>query len=156
MEDKNKALEEAVNSRLFELEQKYQAEQKEKKILLQEKQLEAQKKWIISLVVAGAFILLLLTLLIVWNKNRSILKEQKLMENFTSQLLTKTEDERKRIASDLHDSVSNELVNLRYELENHSFLFKDKIDTILSEVRNISRNLSPTLFDKLGLQQSVE
>lgn len=156
MEDKNKALEEAVNSRLFELEQKYQAEQKEKKILLQDKQLEAQKKWIVSLVVAVVFIFLLLTLLIVWNKNRSILREQKLTENFTSQLLTKTEDERKRIASDLHDSVSNELVNLRHELENHSFLYKDKIDTILSEVRNISRNLSPTLFDKLGLQQSVE
>lgn len=156
MEDKNKALDEAINSRLFELEQKYQAEQKEKKILLQDKQLELQKKWIVSLVVAVVFIFLLLTLLIVWNKNRSILREQKLTESFTSQLLTKTEDERKRIASDLHDSVSNELVNLRHELENHSFLYKDKIDTILSEVRNISRNLSPTLFDKLGLKQSVE
>ena len=87
---------------------------------------------------------------------KHIAQRKSLSDNFTSLLLSKTEEERKRIASDLHDSVSNELVNLRHALENNSFKLKAKIDTILEEVRNISRNLSPTLFDKLGLKESVE
>src|SRR5690606_2922289 len=65
-------------------------------------------------------------------------------------------NERKRIASDLHDSVSNELVNLRHIIANNDNQLKSKIDFILEEVRNISRNISPTLFDKIGLKLSVE
>src|SRR5690606_5420851 len=53
-------------------------------------------------------------------------------------------------------SVSNELINLRHALENNSQSFKNKIDSILEEVRNISRKLSPTLFDRVGLKESVE
>ena len=84
------------------------------------------------------------------------MREKALSDNFTSQLLSKTEDDRKRIASDLHDSVSNELINLRHALESNNHTLKAKIDTMLEEVRNISRNLSPTLFDKLGLKKSIE
>ena len=106
---------------------------------------------------SGAVVLILLfSLVIIWNKNRSILREKALTDTFTSQLLSKTEDERKRIASDLHDSVSNELINLRHALEEKSLSFKSQIDSILEEVRSISRNLSPTLFDKLGLKESIE
>lgn len=79
-----------------------------------------------------------------------------MVEGFASSLLRKTEDERKRIASDLHDSVSNELVSLRHAIENNEGQLKLKIDFILEEVRNISRNISPTLFDKIGLKSSIE
>lgn len=156
MVQKDKASDDRMKGRLFELERKFESEQKENKILQQEKLLEAQKNMIIILTVGAVFLILVFLLFIVWNKNRSILREKLLSDNFTSQLLSKTEDERKRIASDLHDSVSNELVNLRHALENDRFKFKDKIDKILEEVRSISRNLSPTLFDKLGLKESVE
>src|SRR5690554_1978493 len=156
LKDKNKALDELITGRLFELERKFETEQKENKILLQEKKIESKNKMIVGLVVGAVFLVLLFSLLIIWNKNRSILREKMLTETFTSQLLSKTEDERKRIASDLHDSVSNELVNLRHALEENSLSFKSKIDGILEEVRNISRNLSPTLFDKLGLKDSIE
>ncbi len=145
-----------INGKLFELERKFKTEQKEKKILLQEKQLQSQKELIVTLGVGAVFLILLFVILIIWNKNRSIVREKLLAENFTSLLLSKTEEERKRIASDLHDSVSNELVNLRHALESNSSKFSAKIDTILEEVRNISRNLSPTLFDKLGLKLSIE
>ncbi len=156
MIQKDKASDDRMKGRLFELERKFQTEQKENKILVQEKQLEEQKNTIIAMSVGAVFLIMAFLLLIVWNKNRSIRREKMLSDNFTSQLLSKTEDERKRIASDLHDSVSNELVNLRHSLENDRVTFKDKIDKILEEVRNISRNLSPTLFDKLGLKESIE
>ena len=156
MDQKDKESDDRMKGRLFEVERKFETEQKEKKILVQEKQLEEQKNPIFALGGGAIFLIMLFLLFIFWNKNRSILREKSMTENFTSQLLSKTEDERKRIASDLHDSVSNELVNLRYALENNNFNFKSKIDNILEEVRIISRNLSPTLFDKLGLQLSVE
>jgi len=154
--DKRQDMEDRLKGRLYELQQKFEAEQKEKKILQQEKLLEAQKKTIMFLGAGAIFIILSFTILIIWTKNRSILREKALTESFTSQLLSRTEDERKRIASDLHDSVSNELINLRHALEEKSTQVKSKIDSILEEVRNISRNLSPTLFDKLGLKDSIE
>lgn len=154
--DKRQDMEERLKGRLYELQQKFETEQKEKKILQQEKLLEAQKKTIFFLGGGAIFIILTFTIIIIWNKNKSILREKALTESFTSQLLSRTEDERKRIASDLHDSVSNELINLRHALEEKSAQIKSKIDSILEEVRNISRNLSPTLFDKLGLKDSIE
>ncbi|SDX54132.1 sensor histidine kinase [Aequorivita viscosa] len=156
LNNRDKESKEIISGKLFELERKFKTEQKENKILVQEKQLESQKHTIIALGVAAIFLILIFLMILIWNKNRSILREKQLADNFTSLLLSKTEDERKRIASDLHDSVSNELVNLRHALEGNNLSFKAKIDSILEEVRTISRNLSPTLFDKLGLKESVE
>src|SRR5690554_515898 len=156
LKNQDKDLEERMKGKLFELERKFETERKEKTILLQEKQLESQRETILYLVVGAIFLILIFLLFIFWNKNRSILRKKSLGDNFTSLLLSKTEDERKRIASDLHDSVSNELVNLRHSLESNTSNIKSKIDAILEEVRNISRNLSPTLFDKLGLKMSIE
>ncbi len=145
-----------LKKQLFELEIKYETEKKEKTILLQEKKLAQTNKIIALLIGAFVFVLLIILLAFIWNKNRSILKQKELAENFSSQLLQKTEDERKRIASDLHDSVSNELVNLRHAIENTNVQLHDKIDFILEEVRNVSRNISPILFDKIGFKASVE
>lgn len=156
LKDKDDALDELVKGRLFELERKFETEQKENKILVQEKKLKSQELVIIYLVGGSALLLLIFLLIIILNKNKSIKREKALTDSFTSQLLSKTEDERKRIASDLHDSVSNELINLRHALEDQSMSLKTKIDSILEEVRNISRNLSPTLFDRLGLKESIE
>lgn len=156
LRDKSKALDELISGKLFELERKFETEQKENRILIQEKKLESQKGMIMGLGSGAVVLILLFSLVIIWNKNRSILREKALTDTFTSQLLSKTEDERKRIASDLHDSVSNELINLRPALEEKSLSFKSQIDSILEEVRSISRNLSPTLIDKLGLKESIE
>ena len=156
IEDAQKQAETRTKGTLFELERKFETERKEKTILLQEKKLSEKNKIILLLAAATVFIVLISFIVFVWNKNRSIIKEKKITENFASQLLQKTENERKRIASDLHDSVSNELVNLRHIIANNDNQLKSKIDFILEEVRNISRNISPTLFDKIGLKLSVE
>ncbi len=156
IDDAVKQAEDRVRGNLFELEKKFETEKKEKTILLQEKKLSEKNKIILSLAIISVFVVLVFIILIIWTKNKSILKEKKLTENYASQLLQKTENERKRIASDLHDSVSNELVNLRHTIENMDNRLKTKIDSILEEVRNISRNISPTLFDKIGLNLSIE
>jgi len=153
---RDKESKELIQGKLFELERKFKTEQKENKILLQEKQLKSQREWLFAMTIGAVFLILIFIIFMIWHKSKSLAREKVLAENFTSLLLSKTEEERKRIASDLHDSVSNELVNLRHALETNSSKFSVKIDNILEEVRNISRNLSPTLFDKLGLKLSIE
>ncbi len=156
VEDTNKQSKDRLKNQLFELETKFETEKKEHKILLQEKKISEKNTLIWLLIACMTFLVLAAVIILFWIKNKSILKEKKLTENFTSQLLQKTENERKRIASDLHDSVSNELVNLRHNIEENNTKLKTKIDNILEEVRNISRNISPILFDKIGLKLSVE
>src|SRR5690606_20295508 len=154
IDDAYKQAEARARGSLFELERKFETERKEKTILLQEKKLADQNKMILYLVILTLFIILISVIVFVWNKNRNITKEKKITENYASQLLQKTENERKRIASELHESVSNELINLRHAIEKNDV--RSKIDFILYEVRNISRDISPTLFDKIGLKSSVE
>lgn len=156
IEDARRQSADRVKNQLFELETKYETERKENTILLQNKKLAEKNKIIFSLIGISVFIVLIFIIAIIWTKNKNIIKEKKLTENYAAQLLQKTENERKRIASDLHDSVSNELVNLRHTIENMDNGLKSKIDSILEEVRNISRNISPTLFDKIGLNLSIE
>lgn len=75
---------------------------------------------------------------------------------FTKQLFEKIEDERKRIASDLHDGISHDLISLKknkYELTNH---LESDIDTIIENIRSISRNLHPVMFERVGLKTTIE
>lgn len=76
--------------------------------------------------------------------------------SFTKQLLQNTEEERKRIASDLHDSISHELLNLKYIFRKDSATVNTKINSIINDIRGISRNLHPVMFDKIGLQPNIE
>lgn len=156
MADVNKISEDRNKGRLFELEKKFESKKKENTILQQEQQLDERKLLIIVLISSVVIIVFSFLIYVFWNKNKINLKEKLMTQHFAAQLLLKTEEERKRIASDLHDSVSNELVNLRHAVEHNNVQLKDKIDNILEEVRVISRNLSPTLFDKIGLEMSIE
>lgn len=109
---------------------------------------------------------MLLTLLVViilgsvifyLNQRQKILNQQKLNAmNFTSQLLENTEEERKRIASDLHDSISHDLLNLKNSFHQDFSLVGTKIDSIINNIRIISRNLHPIMFDKIGLEPNIE
>lgn len=76
--------------------------------------------------------------------------------NFTKQLLENTEEERKRIAGDLHDSISHELLALKTTLSQDIRVVSSKIDTIINDIRGISRNLHPVMFDKIGLIPNIE
>jgi signal transduction histidine kinase len=76
--------------------------------------------------------------------------------NFTKQLLENTEEERKRIAGDLHDSISHELLNLKSIFSQDLVVVNKKIDSIINDIRSISRNLHPVMFDKIGLVPNIE
>jgi signal transduction histidine kinase len=78
------------------------------------------------------------------------------VQRYTKQLLKKTEEERQRIARDLHDSVSHELLGLKNVADGKQVETNLKVDSIINNIRSISRNLHPIMFDKIGLKASVE
>uniref|UniRef100_UPI003751D59A tetratricopeptide repeat-containing sensor histidine kinase n=1 Tax=Flavobacterium sp. TaxID=239 RepID=UPI003751D59A len=143
-------------TKVIELDGKYKVEKKENQIALQNKTIQ-NNNFSIALLITILIGFLLSVITISFIKKQKKLKLEKIKSlQFTKQLLEKTEEERQRIASDLHDSVSHELLNLKNSIEEKSEMTNKKIDAIINDIRSISRNLHPIMFDKIGLKSSVE
>ena len=141
---------------IAELDTKYQTEKKELKIKVQQKALQ-QKNTL------NSFLLALLALgglgaafIVTRVKLKRKKKEANLQQHYTQKLLENTEDERKRIARDLHDGVSQELMILKNQVHTKSEHLDHKIDLIINEIRMISRDLHPVMLDQIGLKASIE
>lgn len=111
-----------------------------------------------QLILFGASGLLSFFLLIIVSQSRnSEKKEKKLQEQFSQGLMQSQEDERTRIARELHDSVGQQLTLIKIKSQN---LEEEEItaltDNALEEVRSISRGLHPPLLKELGLTESVQ
>lgn len=147
---------EKMSVKAVELDRKHQAEKKQHQIDLQ-KEAILTKNVIIWMLIFALFGFLL-TLLIVqnWQKQKKIRSESIKAKQFTRQLLEKTEEERKRIAGDLHDSVSHELLTLKNSIHENPADSGQKIDAIINDIRIISRNLHPIMFEKVGLAASIQ
>ncbi len=65
-------------------------------------------------------------------------------------MLHSQEEERKRIANELHDGIGQNLLAIKYQKSD------ELIDITIQELRNISRNLHPIQLEKLGLTAAVE
>jgi signal transduction histidine kinase len=144
------------SNKVIELDKKYQNQKKENQIAVQEKEIAIKNAAIASL---GLLILVVFIIIVIY-QNRQ--KQNKLKQNnlnvqrYTKQLLKKTEEERQRIARDLHDSVSHELLGLKNVADGKQVETNLKVDSIINNIRSISRNLHPIMFDKIGLKASVE
>jgi len=112
----------------------------------------------VMLFLAIAF--LLITLL--YHRKASIIK-QKESENLLKATLDTEKQERERIASDFHDSVSGDLsaiknyINILDQKEEDAYKktilheVKDSLGIMLTNVRHINYNLMPPLLDTMGL-----
>jgi two-component system, NarL family, sensor kinase len=136
----------------LELDKKYQTEKKEYQIQSQNSKLEKNKIQIAGLLALLLALGLGTILFFVYKKRKQSKKDYENQVQFTASLFEKTEEERKRIATDLHDSVSHELLSLKTENQTEFATINTKIDSIIDEIRSISRNLHPVLFESLGLQ----
>ncbi|HKQ07204.1 MAG TPA: triple tyrosine motif-containing protein [Blastocatellia bacterium] len=96
-------------------------------------------------------------------------KKQAAQQAFSRQLIELQEQERKRIAAELHDSLSQNLVIIKNRAlislgERHdpeqAFEQMEEIseaaDQALSEVREIAHDLRPFQIDRLGLTRALE
>lgn len=89
-----------------------------------------------------------------FNKRNAALQKQ-----FAQELIKSTEDERKRISSELHDSIGQSLLLIKNKILLNPNEVKEDIgivDHAIDEVRTISQALHPYQFEKLGLIKSLE
>ncbi|MBP9069573.1 MAG: hypothetical protein KBG47_08695 [Bacteroidia bacterium] len=131
------------------LDRKYQVAKKEKTIA-------EQKTKISGLLFSSIGILLASMLFFVYRKRKEAQAETIRQQTFTDELLQNTEDERKRIASDLHDGVNHELLTLKNQASNGKQIESTQIEKVINEVRQVSRDLYPAMFDHIGLAASIE
>jgi len=104
---------------------------------------------------------------------RDVTEEKRLQENlrfYRRQVTMAQEEERKRIARDLHDETAQGLVALSHRLDalasdqkaleggNRGTLeeLQEQVDHLLGEVRRFARELRPSVLDHLGLVPALE
>jgi signal transduction histidine kinase len=91
------------------------------------------------------------------------------LQHLASQLITAQEDERKRVARELHDSIGSFLVAIKMQIENAILQLergaatpdslKKVIPTVqqtIEESRRIQMNLRPSTLDDLGVLPTLE
>jgi signal transduction histidine kinase len=169
-----------TNKEIAELETKYETEKKDQQIILldQENSLQQATNQRNFIIILALFFVLLLLLLVfyLWRKQsrisqQKVLSEQKtrLREAQIQAVISSEEKERKRFASDLHDSMgqlvsaltmniqglkstSNDPLVRNEIVDNSTVLLND----IQREIRNIAFNLMPQVLTKEGLIPALQ
>ena len=146
------------NKAIAEVEAKYQNAEKQKQILEQEKNIleleqskasaERQRNYTFG----GTFLLGLLGLF--GYRFNAIRKDRNDRKAFAEALIFAQEEERKRIAQDLHDGIGQSLLLIKKQMESNKMTTIQNSELIaetLEEVRSISHDLHPIQLEKFGL-----
>ena len=168
-------LNESVTKNTIQTEKKYEIEKKESHIKLQESQLK-QKNILNYILIGSAISLLIISLLGYRNyTHRQKLQQAKIDELETEKQLTATEailkgeeQERSRLAKDLHDGLGGMLSGIKYSLSNmkenlimtpqNANAFEHSInmlDNSIGEMRRVAHNLMPESLLKFGLDEAL-
>jgi two-component system, NarL family, sensor kinase len=142
--------------RIARLNEHHKAESLSNQLEIQDQSLARKNLFILLLCSLLVMILLLGIIFFLINKQRQLSRIKKEEAAFTNALLQRIEEERKRIAADLHDDIGHKLLDLR---NSHGHAIDENIksiDNIIDTLRQISRNLHPVLFDSIGLKTSLE
>lgn len=161
---------------VLDLDKKYETEKKEKQLLLQQSAIR-QKNTLNYILIGSTAVLLLISLFAYRNyqQKRKLqehtiaeLEKEKLL-SATQSLLKGQEDERSRMAKDLHDGLGGLLSGVKLQLgamkgnlilsEEHGRIFNNalgKLDESISEMRRVAHNMMPEALMKLGLQQALQ
>jgi two-component system, NarL family, sensor kinase len=165
-----------------ELEKKYETEKKEARIhhLLAEKKIQSlsnqRKKILIYILIASLFTLIIIVFLLYRNyQQKQKLQQQKIKKLETEKQLETTEavlkgeeQERTRIAKDLHDGLGGLLSGIKYSFttmrgnlimtpENHQAFERsmDMLDSSIKEMRRVAHNMMPEALLKFGLDTAL-
>jgi two-component system, NarL family, sensor kinase len=174
---------EATSAKIAELEINYQTEKKENDILKlqQESKIKTdsiQKSRMFSYILLGSLLTLLLIGFLSYRtyKQKQLLQQQQIKQLQSEKLLLATEsilkgqeDERSRLAQDLHDGLGGMLSGVKLTLsamkgniilsEQNGRLFTkafEQLDSSIGEMRRVAHNMMPEALVKLGLQQALQ
>lgn len=185
-----KIMNETTNKNMHSLEKKYNSAKKDNQIARQQLSIIENKNTIQkennlnTVLIAGIIILLLLGLLIYRNfihrhkilRQSEELKKQKIIELekerkliAAESLMKGQEDERTRLARDLHDGVGGLLSGVKLSMSNmkgNVFLSEEnarsmnsvivQLDQSIAELRRVSHNMMPESLIKYGLKEALE
>ncbi len=178
---KDSLLEQQRTEQLAKMETRFETAQKEKEnlALKQEKQerelvVSKQRNWIIGLT-GGSLACLFLGLFIVQRNRRreaakrdaAIIQER---ERGLRAIIQATEEERKRIAKDLHDGIVQSLTGLSLRIQKQATSSRAKssglitdltetrgtLDDAIAEVRGISHQMMPRVLSEMGLVPAMD
>ncbi len=155
-----------------ELQVQYDTEKKENQIVQQKLKLSRRNLMIGAL--SAIFLLSLLTFYLIYNRYK-LRQERRLQEELlkeeekrTRAMLETEENERQRLARELHDGVGQLLTASRLMLnplytnaqtpEENKQQIKQTIDILddsILEIRNISHNMVPDILQKYGLEKAI-
>lgn len=144
----------------YDVEKKDNALKNEKtKSLILEKENQLKKVRIRVIIGIGVSLLLIIGIFFYVRNIRNIKRQQ---EKFSQVLITNTEQERSRIARDLHDDIGQSLsvikskINLEAERGKKEWVeLEGDVGKIIEQTREISRNLYPSYLEKIGLVRSM-
>jgi len=181
---------EKVQRQLHEIEARYQTAQKEKDILELQKSnalqsLSLQKKSTFNYFLIGSVVALLVTGFLGYlnlrhrhqlAKQQDELQKQRIIELekdkqlvAVDSLLKGQEEERSRLAKDLHDGLGGLLSGVKFSLSNmkdnlivtpdNMAVFErslDMLDTSIRELRRVAHNMMPEMLTKFGLDETLK
>ncbi len=131
--------------------------EKTRSVLLQKSyQEEVFLRWIII-----GITLVLIASLVVFFYYRYYSTIRKQQAQFSKQLIINIEQERSRIAQDLHDDIGQSLSILKSKFNSNPKEQEDKIinkeiERVIEQTRQISKNLFPSYVAKVGLKTAIE
>lgn len=155
---------------------KFETEKKENQIKLQTAEIR-QKNILNYFLIAGTIAFLAISILSYRNyKHRQKLQQAKIDELETEKQLTATEavlkgeeQERTRLAKDLHDGLGGMLSGIKFSLNNmkenlimtpdnvHAFERSiDMLDSSIKEMRRVAHNMMPEILVKYGLDTALK
>ncbi|MFM9910739.1 MAG: tetratricopeptide repeat protein [Chitinophagaceae bacterium] len=179
---KDTIYDDATSSKIAELEINYQTEKKEKDILQLQQESKnktdsIQKTKTLIYILLGSFLTLLLIIFLSYRtyKQKQLFQQQQIKQLQNEKLLLATEsilkgqeDERSRLAQDLHDGLGGMLSGVKLTLsamkgniilpEESARLFTkafEQLDSSIGEMRRVAHNMMPEALVKLGLQQAL-
>lgn len=173
----NDSLSKKTNEEMVQtLETRFQLEKKESTIALQQSQIS--RKNLLNAILTGSAIALVIILVLGYRNytHRRKLQQQRIADLETEKQLLATqsllkgqEDERNRLAKDLHDGLGGMLSGVKLQLgamkgnliltEENGALFNsalNKLDESISEMRRVAHNMMPEALIRLGLKQALQ
>jgi two-component system NarL family sensor kinase len=159
-----------------ELEKKYETEKKDAQLLIQHSQIQ-RKNTLNYILIGGATLLLVIFLLFYRNfRQKQKLQKQRINELETEKQLMATEavlkgeeQERTRLAKDLHDGLGGMMSGIKYSLQTmkknlimtpenqHAFeRSMDMLDSSIQEMRRVAHNMMPEALLKFGLDTALK
>lgn len=166
---------ERIRRKMVEFETKYEVSVKDAQIKLQQAEIR-RKSTINYILVGGALSLLVISLLSYRNyKQKRDLDRRRIMELERENLLAATEavlkgeeQERTRLAKDLHDGLGGMLSGIKYSMntmkgnlimtaENAQAFERsmDMLDSSINEMRRVAHNMMPEVLVKFGLDAAL-